>query len=190
MLAQLSEARLLQLDTVGAEATLRDASDALDAWRVRVRDAPLRLLAYQSRDRAAGDAGSVEAVIAGVAASGRVDAAYALAERQRARALYDALAGAGSVPIGAADLAARLDARTALVQFVADFQNADAKGRLRLNCVGTIEDLASQGIRLQPGLRLRLYSDDLEAEGAVEYSEEEHLWVAVIDWRAIETVSP
>ena len=27
-----------------------------------------------------------------------------------------------------------------------DFHNADAKGRLRLNCVGTIEDLSKQHI--------------------------------------------
>lgn len=75
-----------------------------------------------------------------------------------------------------------------LPKVFADFQNADRSGRLRLNCIGTIEDLTILGLRLQPGLRLRIYSDDLEADGTVEYSEEEHLWVAVIDWQAIETV--
>lgn len=75
-----------------------------------------------------------------------------------------------------------------LPKVFADFQNADPSGRLRLNCIGTIEDLATLGLRLQPGLRLRVYSDDLEADGVVEYSEEEHLWVAAIDWQAIETV--
>jgi hypothetical protein len=33
----------------------------------------------------------------------------------------------------------------------ADFHNADAQGRLRLNCIGTLEDLASQNIELQDG---------------------------------------
>jgi hypothetical protein len=40
----------------------------------------------------------------------------------------------------------------------ADFHNADAKGRLRLNCVGTIEDLARQGITLREGMPLTFYS--------------------------------
>ena len=41
-----------------------------------------------------------------------------------------------------------------------DFHNADAKGRLRLNCVGTVETLACQKILLQDGQSLVLYSED------------------------------
>lgn len=67
----------------------------------------------------------------------------------------------------------------------ADFHNADAQGRLRLNCIGTIEDLASQQITLQDSQRLTLYSEDLEVEGQVAYSTEENVWVALIDWAAI-----
>lgn len=76
----------------------------------------------------------------------------------------------------------------------ADFHNADSQGRLRLNCVGTIEDLARQQIELRKGLVLTLYSDDLGDQGApdkllvkgvVNYSEEEECWVATIDWSAI-----
>jgi hypothetical protein len=76
----------------------------------------------------------------------------------------------------------------------ADFHNADAQGRLRLNSVGTIEDLARQQIELREGLRLTLYSDDLDEKGAldkllvdgvVSFSEEEDVWVATIDWSAI-----
>lgn len=69
-----------------------------------------------------------------------------------------------------------------------DFHNADAQGRLRLNCMGTIEDLACQQVKLQDGLVLTLYSEDLEVEGVVHYSIEEHLWVAIIDWNAIRDV--
>ena len=47
----------------------------------------------------------------------------------------------------------------------ADFQNADASGRVRLNCVGTSEDLAQQRISLLEGMVLTLYSDDLDANG-------------------------
>jgi hypothetical protein len=32
----------------------------------------------------------------------------------------------------------------------ADFHNADVHGRLRLNCIGTVEDLAQQQIRVVP----------------------------------------
>jgi len=67
----------------------------------------------------------------------------------------------------------------------ADFHNADARGRLRLNCVGTVEDLARHQIVLRDGLLLSLYSEELEVEGQVQYSTDENLWVAVIDWDAI-----
>jgi hypothetical protein len=67
----------------------------------------------------------------------------------------------------------------------ADFQNADRRGRLRLNCDGTINDLATHGIVLREGLTLELYDDELATDGVVTYSEEEGVWVATIDWNAI-----
>ncbi len=70
----------------------------------------------------------------------------------------------------------------------ADFHNADAKGRLRLNCIGTVEDSAQQQIVLQDGLSLTLYSEELEVEGVVQYSTDENMWVAVIAWNAIRDV--
>ncbi|MCC3415025.1 MULTISPECIES: hypothetical protein [unclassified Microcoleus] len=70
----------------------------------------------------------------------------------------------------------------------ADFHNADEQGRIRLNCVGTIEDLSCQNIKLQNGKLLTIYSEELEVDGAVQYSEEESLWVAVIDWKQIRQV--
>jgi hypothetical protein len=80
----------------------------------------------------------------------------------------------------------------------ADFHNVDANGRLRLNCVGTVEDLARQGITLREGMPLTLYSDDLNSQGqldelqvkgVVSFSEAEHCWVAAIDWSAIHHAS-
>ena len=68
----------------------------------------------------------------------------------------------------------------------ADFHNADVQGRLRLNCIGTVEDLAHQKIALQDGQLLTLYSEDLEVDGVVQYSTEECLLVASINWDAIE----
>ena len=69
-----------------------------------------------------------------------------------------------------------------------DFHNADAKGRVRLNCAGTIADLKRQGIVLRDRQPLIIYSEELEVEGIVHYSEEEKLWTAVIDWEAIQEV--
>jgi hypothetical protein len=80
----------------------------------------------------------------------------------------------------------------------ADFHNADSQGRLRLNAVWTLEDLSRQRVELHPGLQLTLYSDDLDdqgqldellVEGVVSYSEEEHCWVASVDWAAIRHAS-
>jgi hypothetical protein len=70
----------------------------------------------------------------------------------------------------------------------ADFHNADEQGRLRLNCVGTIEDLSRQNIKLQDGQLLALHDEELEVDGVVRYSEEESLWVAAIDWTQIKQV--
>ena len=64
----------------------------------------------------------------------------------------------------------------------ADFHNADTKGRVRLNCAGTETDLKRQKIVLRKGQSLIIYSEELEVEGIVHYSEEEKLWTAVIDW--------
>jgi hypothetical protein len=80
----------------------------------------------------------------------------------------------------------------------ADFNNADRKGRVRLDCVGTLEDLSRQQVNLREGLMLTLYSDDsddqgrldeLMAEGVVTFSKEENCWVAAIDWNAIHHAS-
>lgn len=72
---------------------------------------------------------------------------------------------------------------------MADFMNADPQGRVRLNCVGTIEDLGSSGLRLTNGLRALVHDEELEADGEVMYSDEEHIWVAKIDWNAIRIIS-
>ena len=69
-----------------------------------------------------------------------------------------------------------------------DFHNADEQGRLRLNCIGTIEDLSRQHTELENGQRLMLYGEDLEVDGVVQFSEEEKIWVVAIDWNQIRQV--
>ena len=68
----------------------------------------------------------------------------------------------------------------------ADFMNADPQGRVRLNCVGTIEDLGRLGLPLQDGLRIVVHDDELEANGEVMFSNDEKIWVAQIDWNALQ----
>jgi hypothetical protein len=75
-----------------------------------------------------------------------------------------------------------------LSRVFADFHNADEQGRLRLNCIGTIEDLARQQAELENGQQLTLYSEDLEVDGVIQFSEDEKVWVATIDWNQIRQV--
>jgi hypothetical protein len=72
----------------------------------------------------------------------------------------------------------------------ADFNNADVLGRLRLNLIGSIRDFAHLGVRLVDGLRIVASDGELEADGEVVYSTEEHIWVAKIDWKAIRRLAP
>lgn len=71
----------------------------------------------------------------------------------------------------------------------ADFQNADPDGRVRLGCVGTIQDLARLGIILRDGMPVVLYEETLEADGVVQFRADEHRWVAAIDWDQIRDLS-
>ncbi len=61
---------------------------------------------------------------------------------------------------------------------------------MRLNCVGTTEDLSRQQISLRDGQSIVLYREDLEVSGVVRRSEEENLWVAEIDWDAVRERDP
>lgn len=72
----------------------------------------------------------------------------------------------------------------------ADFNNADALGRVRLNTIGSIESLARSGLKLTDGLAIRVHDgDELEADGVARFSSEEGIWVAVIDWDAIRQIN-
>ena len=68
----------------------------------------------------------------------------------------------------------------------ADFHNADSRGRVRLNCKGTLDDLKRQDLDLTPGMVLTLYSEGLETTGTVEFSAEEGMWVALVDWSTLQ----
>ncbi len=76
----------------------------------------------------------------------------------------------------------------------ADFHNLDDLNRLRLNCQGTKEDLARQKVQLREGLPLTFYMDDADANGkadpilvrgTVSFNQQDHCWVATVDWGAV-----
>ena len=75
----------------------------------------------------------------------------------------------------------------------ADFQNLDDENRVRLDRVGTLQDLRDQGIELREGLVLLLYTDDgddegnpdeLRVDGVVRFDAKTQTWVAEVDWIA------
>jgi CHAT domain-containing protein/tetratricopeptide (TPR) repeat protein len=126
-----------------AERELRTATDHLERWRARLNDGELRTLAFQQVSSAVNGAGEPTTaaraahILAALARGGQDAAAFALAERWRARELSDQLArsaalregppsspaspslASASVPT-AADVAAALpDDSTALIEFVA-----------------------------------------------------------------------
>lgn len=67
----------------------------------------------------------------------------------------------------------------------ADFNNADPRGCLRLNGIGTIQDLARTGVQLREGLQLVVHDEELEADGEAHFSPEERVWVARINWQKV-----
>ncbi len=75
--------------------------------------------------------------------------------------------------------------QTKLPRVFVDFHNSDRHARVRLNTVGTVQDLNRLGIVLHEGAEIHLYCLEAEAEGVVSYSTEEGLWVAMVDWDKI-----
>jgi hypothetical protein len=67
----------------------------------------------------------------------------------------------------------------------ADFNNADADGRVRLNGTGTLRDLARLGVRLRDGMPLTVHDEELAADGEAAYSPGEGVWTARIDWAMV-----
>ena len=133
--AMLAEVLLRQGDTLAAEQRLGEASAQLDAWRQTLGDQQFKQLAFQVRDVFGGRPPAIAMLIAGIARSGRVEQAFALAERRRARDLRDRLSRAAGLrvaggtddaksaaapPVTVSDVQRAIpDDRTALVEYVA-----------------------------------------------------------------------
>jgi hypothetical protein len=72
----------------------------------------------------------------------------------------------------------------------ADFNNADAEGRVRLNGAGTLRDLARLGTRLHDRMPLTIHDEELAADAEAVYAPNEAIWVAKIDWSLVRAWDP
>jgi hypothetical protein len=70
-----------------------------------------------------------------------------------------------------------------MISVFVDFHNRDTDGRVRLNTIGTMQDLNNQSVVLRDGLLIHLYSEDISLDGIVEYSPKENIWVAKLNPR-------
>ena len=74
-----------------------------------------------------------------------------------------------------------------MIKLFADFNNADSYGRIRLNGRGTLEDITTLKVILHNNLKVILDdSDGLRVIGYIEFSTEEKIWVAKINWNEFE----
>jgi len=89
---RLAEIAARKGDTDAAATLAAEAMDGIEAWRATLSQPELRLLAFQvSEDRSDPDLGFAS-IVAALVRGGRLDDAFALAERMRARSLQDQLA--------------------------------------------------------------------------------------------------
>lgn len=131
----IAEAHVMRGAVARAEAEFTAASDELDAWRALLPERDLRMRAFQRADYGADPDLGVATIIAAVARTGRTEAAFALAERRRARELTDGIYRAQVVTVtpppaaaprarvfggsGPRAIAGLVDDSTALLEYVA-----------------------------------------------------------------------
>ena len=64
-----------------------------------------------------------------------------------------------------------------------DGNNADEKGRVRLSTNGSLKYIKNKNIKLVEGKKVLLDdSEELKTLGTLYFSNEENIWVAVINW--------
>ena len=80
-----------------------------------------------------------------------------------------------------------------MIKLWVDFNNSSENG-IRLNCNGTIEDLARQKVELKEGMKLLLWDEDLDennnqdnivVEAIAKYNQKDKIWEAVFEWEKI-----
>ncbi len=102
-LTELALAELQLGETASASATAVRAADEVDRWRAGLDDRRLRQTSFDLR-RFEDPSFAVANVVTGLAAAGRADVAFNLAERRRARHLLDRLVLAEGMAVAPADV--------------------------------------------------------------------------------------
>ncbi len=75
--------------------------------------------------------------------------------------------------------------KTSPIRVSVDFHNLDPQGRVRLNTVGSLNDLATAE-PLKPGTILDLMGDEWRVLGVAEFSVAENMWTGRFDFAHIE----
>ena len=71
-----------------------------------------------------------------------------------------------------------MDQARPIPRIYADFNNCDKEGRVRLNCIGSRDDLERLGIPLEEGMELVVSDSELEVEATATFVVEESIWAA------------
>ncbi|HEU4698405.1 MAG TPA: CHAT domain-containing protein [Gemmatimonadales bacterium] len=186
---RLAEVHARRGELARAAQELARADDLLDRWRATLADDELRVLAFQAKQKDYyEDHASAARVLARLAAGGHVEAAFALAERRRARELADRMAQADALragggadtgglsarvrsqrgPATAAEVVAALpDERTALLEYVAGTDGAPStvfvltRGSVRARSLSPGDSLAGDISRFAALLEAGLDPDTL-----------------------------
>ena len=87
--ARLAEVYARRGNLAAAEQRLTAATDSLESWRASLDDQSLRLLVFDTREQDLDPDVGVGFVLGALAQNDRAPAAFALAERRRARTLLD-----------------------------------------------------------------------------------------------------
>ncbi|MFZ2959788.1 MAG: hypothetical protein WA705_23145 [Candidatus Ozemobacteraceae bacterium] len=74
-----------------------------------------------------------------------------------------------------------------MIRIWGDFNSRDEEDRIRLNTVGSLEDLDKYPKQIRGGLRIIVFDDDFEVDGILEFSE--GIWKAKLLLDTGKTVS-
>ena len=66
-----------------------------------------------------------------------------------------------------------------------DFSNADADGFVRLNCSGTLRDVAASGLSFFEGMEILVHDGEIQTTGTVRKANYEGAWLLEVNWREI-----
>ena len=73
-----------------------------------------------------------------------------------------------------------------MLRIFADFNNMDGRGRVRLNCIGSLEDIERLGDQIKIGATVILDEPyEFEVRAVLDYDEQQGTWVGHPDWDTV-----